>query len=68
LNRLAVFLDVIAAPVAQTPERRRRQLLYLAAGAKEVWICDQAGQLHFFDGTGERVESALFAAMPKSAD
>ncbi len=38
--------------------------LYLAAGAREVWICDEAGTLRFFDADGERTTSALVPEAP----
>lgn len=43
-----------------------KKALYFECGAVEVWICDQQGQLRFFDRQGERDRSALFAAMPKA--
>lgn len=45
---------------------RHKALLYLAAGAKEVWVCDESGVLHFFDGTGEQSASALAPGMTGS--
>jgi len=44
---------------------RHKTLHYLAAGAKEVWVCDEDGDLHFFDGSGELSRSFLIAEMPK---
>jgi len=43
---------------------RHKCLLYLAAGAKEVWVCNGAGELHFFDGSGERSDSGLATGIP----
>ena len=42
-----------------------KKVLYFECGALEVWVCDQQGQLQFFDHQGERNASALFPAMPK---
>jgi Uma2 family endonuclease len=47
-------------------EMRHKTLLYLGAGAKEVWVCDESGALYFFDGTGERSASALGTGMTSS--
>ena len=58
----------VMSPSNSWEEMRHKTLLYLAAGAKEVWICDGAGELHFFDGLGQRGESALIAGMPKNID
>jgi hypothetical protein len=41
-----------------------KTLPYLAAGAREVWICDDAGELHLFDGAGQQVDSALIRSIP----
>jgi hypothetical protein len=56
----------VMSPSNSWEEMRHKTLLYLAAGAAEVWICDHAGALHFLDGTGELAESALAAGMSKS--
>jgi Uma2 family endonuclease len=58
----------VMSPSNSWEEMRHKTLLYLAAGAAEVWICDEAGELHFFDGTGEGAESALVTGMPKRID
>lgn len=49
----------IMSPSNTWEEMRHKSLLYLAAGAKEVWVCDEQGELHFFDGSGPRTHSAL---------
>ena len=56
----------IMSPSNTWEEMRHKTLLYLAAGAKEVWVCDESGALHFFDGTGERSTSALATGMTGS--
>ncbi len=43
-----------------------KKVLYFECGAVEVWVCDQQGQLQFFDPQGERETSVLFPAMPKA--
>jgi Uma2 family endonuclease len=53
----------VMSPSNTWEEMRHRALLYLASGAREVWVCDEAGILHFFDGTGERSASALAPGM-----
>jgi Uma2 family endonuclease len=53
----------IMSPSNTWEEMRHKTLLYLAAGAREVWVCDESGALHFFDGTGERSASALATGM-----
>jgi Uma2 family endonuclease len=56
----------IMSPSNTWEEMRHKTLLYVAAGAKEVWVCDESGVLHFFDGTGERSASALVTGMTRS--
>jgi len=58
----------VMSPSNSWAEMPHKTLLYLAAGATEVWICDEAGELHFFDGAGQRAESALIAGMPTKID
>jgi Uma2 family endonuclease len=58
----------VMSPSNSWEEMRHKTLLYLATGATEVWICDEAGELHFFDGAGQRAESALIAGMPNKID
>lgn len=59
LLHAATLCVEIMSPSNTWEEMRHKILLYLAAGAKEVWICDQAGVLHFHDGSGETTRSAL---------
>jgi len=58
----------VMSPSNSWEEMRHKTLLYLAAGAREAWVCDQAGELHFFDGSGECDESSVVAGMPKRID
>jgi Uma2 family endonuclease len=65
LLRAAVLCVEIMSPTNSWAEMQHKTLLYLAAGAKEVWICDHDGAMHFFDGSGELPESALIPVMAK---
>lgn len=56
----------IMSPSNTWDEMRHKTRLYLAAGAREVWICDEAGVLHFFDHSGEKSASTLAAGMTKA--
>jgi Uma2 family endonuclease len=40
---------------------------YLAAGAQEVWIATEAGELHYFDAAGEKVATrfGVTLSLPK---
>jgi Uma2 family endonuclease len=59
-----VCVEVLSRPHTGD-EIDTKKTLYFERGAVEVWICDQQGQLQFFDRQGERDTSALFPAMPK---
>jgi hypothetical protein len=58
----------IMSPSNTWEEMRHKGLLYLAAGAREVWVYDDAGCIHFFDGSGEQSASALASGVGNRAD
>lgn len=62
--RAATLCVEIMSPSNTWQEMQHKTLLYLAAGSKEVWICDEDGGLHFFDGSGEIAASLLLPSMP----
>ncbi len=45
-------------------EMRMKRKLYFERGAKEVWICNEYGELKFFDESGELEKSSLFPNFP----
>ncbi len=50
---------------SNTPEEMQHKMqLYFKAGAKEVWLCDESGQLRFFGPGGESDRSRLFPNFP----
>ena len=51
-----ICIDVIS-PSNSEAEITEKTRAYLQAGAQEVWIASEAGELHFFDSTGERSAS-----------
>ena len=70
------FAGKVAAPEApeicieiKSPSNSKREMdtkkaLYFAAGAKEVWICDEEGVLTFWNATGRLKRSKIFTAFP----
>ncbi|MDR3557296.1 MAG: Uma2 family endonuclease [Syntrophobacteraceae bacterium] len=42
-----------------------KKQLYFAAGAKEVWFCDEEGDMHFFSPGGKLKRSELFTEFPE---
>jgi Uma2 family endonuclease len=58
----------VVSPGNTRQEMENKRELYFAAGAEEVWFCDQKGALHFFlKGSAETAAkaSALCPSMPK---
>ena len=51
-----ICIDVIS-PSNSEAEITEKTRAYLQAGAEEVWIASEAGELHFFDSKGERSAS-----------
>ncbi len=45
-------------------EMRTKRALYFAKDAEEVWVCDGAGQLQFFDASGAISSSQLAPEFP----
>lgn len=54
----------IVSPSNAKAEIQEKIMLYLAKGAKEVWICDEMGKVKFYSYEGEKATSELFANAP----
>ena len=54
----------IQSPSNSQAEMDFMRSLYFAAGAIEVWICNEAGELFIFDSSGKLKSSALFPMAP----
>ena len=54
----------VLAPGDFLEEYRLRGLLYLQAGAEEFWLCDEPGDLLFFDANGPLKRSRLCPDFP----
>lgn len=46
-------------------EMEEKRRLYLAAGAVEFWVCDENGEVSFFDADGQLSRSQLVPAFPR---
>jgi Uma2 family endonuclease len=46
-------------------EMETKRMLYFERGAKEVWICNEYGEVSFFNEAGELEESVWFPEFPK---
>ena len=49
----------VLSPSNQANEMEFKKQLYLRAGAKEYWVCDEEGKIRFFNVTGEIKGSIL---------
>lgn len=45
-------------------ELQEKKLLYFGAGAKEFWLCEQNGDIEFFNAQGAMRQSILFPEFP----
>ena len=54
----------ILAPANFLEEQMHKGQLYPQAGAKEFWLCNELGDMSFFDATGRLERSALLPAFP----
>lgn len=54
----------ILSPSNAKEEMIEKKELYMAKGAKEVWVCDENGNITIFDKVGEIDQSRLFSNFP----
>jgi Uma2 family endonuclease len=59
-----ICIEVISASNT-LEEMNIKKVLYLEAGAWEVWLCDQNGQVKFYNQDGELANSLLVAGFPQ---
>ena len=45
-------------------EMRQKRKLYFEQGAREVWVCDEYGNIKFYDESGELEKSKMFSDFP----
>ncbi len=54
----------IESPSNSVAELEEKRFLYFEKGAKEFWLCDEAGNVRFFNPQGELKKSELFGEFP----
>jgi len=54
----------VRSPTNTDQEIKEKRLLYLDAGAEEVWICDEEGQITFYDADGKQEASQRASSFP----
>jgi Uma2 family endonuclease len=58
----------VLSPSNQANEMEFKKQLYLRAGAREYWTCDEEGKVRFFNVSGELVKSVLCPEFSKAID
>ena len=58
-----ICVDVIS-PTNVLEEQMHKGSLYLQAGAEEFWLCDELGNMRFFDASGPLERSRLCPEFP----
>ena len=62
-----VVVEVIS-PSNREKAMKHKMSLYFEKGAKEVWFCDDDGNLRFFNPQGEMERSEMFGEFPGHID
>ena len=58
----------VLSPGNTEDEMHAKRALYAAAGAREVWVCDLAGRMHFFDADGRIRQSKMVPGFPEKIE
>lgn len=58
----------IESPSNSAAELEGKRPLYFEKGAREFWLCDEDGNMRFFNPEGELERSELFEEFPKHID
>ena len=62
-----ICVEVISSSNTQKEMTEKRQL-YFAAGAKEVWMCNENGELSFFNAEQQLTRSVLVPEFPEKIE
>ena len=58
----------ILSPANSNVEIKEKMALYFEAGAKEVWLCDEEGNMRFYTSEGEQGNALLVPEFPKQIE
>jgi len=58
----------VRSPTNTDEEIDEKRALYLDAGAEEVWICDETGQITFYDESGPLDSSSRVPSFPQQVE
>lgn len=62
-----VCVEVLSSSNTENEMREKREL-YFERGAKEVWICDEAGDVRFFNAETQLEKSEMFSDFPNKIE
>ena len=49
-------------------EMKEKKMLYFSCGAEEFWLCNENGDVEFFDKNGQLSQSAIIPKFPSKID
>ena len=58
----------VESPSNSIDEMEEKKHLYFEAGAREFWLCNEYGDMRFFDPNGELEKSGIFPDFPGHID
>ena len=58
----------VALPSSRLAELVEKKSLYFEKGAKEVWICEETGEMIFYQASGRLAESVVCPEFPKKVE
>ena len=68
LNNGCIQPHLIAARETRLESAAQNLRLYFEQGAKEVWICDEYGNMSFYSPKRKLVKSKMFAEFPNKVE
>lgn len=60
-----ICVEVLSSSNSEKEMKQKRKL-YFEQGAKEVWMCNEYGDMKFYDENGKIENSLMFSAFPKN--
>ncbi|MBI5034218.1 MAG: Uma2 family endonuclease [Chloroflexi bacterium] len=62
-NATEICFEIIS-PSNRSDKMEEKIILYLVKGAREVWLCDEKGNVSFADTTGKLKKSKMVSRFP----
>jgi Uma2 family endonuclease len=67
-NQSPEIVVEVASPGNRLAELVEKKELYFEKGAKEVWICEETGEMIFYQAKGRLTESLICSGFPKNVE